>query len=62
MHGVRGMVTSTTTAPSPSPIRQRSPISAPLTSMPLIRRFSPNRPAGTSRSSSADHQAASSSA
>ena len=39
-HGVRGAVTSTSTVP----MRQRSPSSAPVRSIPVVRRFSPNRP------------------
>src|SRR6476619_201278 len=39
--GTRGEVTSST---SSSPIVHRSPLSAPLTSIPIVVRFSPNDP------------------
>ena len=42
------------------PMRQRSPSSAPVRSIPVVRRFSPNIPGGSWRSSSAAHQSASS--
>jgi hypothetical protein len=40
-HGIRGMQTSRTTS---GPMRQRSPITAPVTSTPSVVRFSPNTP------------------
>ena len=57
--GVRIRRTSRTTS---SPTRHCSPTRAPVTSRPVVRRFSPNRPEGISRTSRSDHQAASSSA
>ena len=41
-HGSRGWQTSSSTVP----IRQRSPITAPVTSTPSVVRFSPNIPGG----------------
>ena len=56
-HGVRGIVTSTVRV---SPMRQISPMRAAFTSMPSVRRFSPNHPGGRSRPSSRAQWAASS--
>lgn len=47
-HGMRPEVTSSTRS---GPIRQRSPIFAPLTSSPEIVRFSPNAPFASVRPS-----------
>src|SRR5690348_16664817 len=55
-HGIRGWATSSTTVP----IRQRSPITAPVTSSPSVVRFSPNIPGGISRSSCSPHHCSSS--
>ena len=49
-HGIRGEVTCST---SVSPTRQRSPITAPVTSRPMVVRFSPNCPARSGRPSCA---------
>ncbi|CPU66995.1 Uncharacterised protein [Mycobacteroides abscessus] len=54
--GVRGWVTSRSAVPT----AHRSPTTASVTGMPSTRRFSPNRPGGTSRPSSPAHQSASS--
>ena len=56
-HGTRGRDASKTTA---VPIRQCSPISAPLTSARSVVRFSPNTPSGSGRSSSAAQKSRSS--
>ena len=55
--GTRGKVTSSSTS---SPIVQRSPISAPLTSTPSVVRFSPNDPEASVRSSSRSQRSRSS--
>ena len=55
-HGWRGWQTSNSTVPT----RQRSPISAPVTSTPSSVRFSPNIPSATSTPSTSSHQSESS--
>src|SRR3954471_8807243 len=55
-HGMRGAVASSTTVP----IRQRSPISAPFTSIPRVVRFSPQLPGPSGRLSSDAHHSVSS--
>ena len=47
-HGIRGADASRIRS---GPIRQRSPISAPLASAPSVVRFSPNTPFGSGRPS-----------
>ena len=56
-HGGEGQAVTSSSA---VPTSQRSPSTAPVRSRPVVRRFSPNRPGGSSRSSSAAHQSASS--
>jgi hypothetical protein len=56
-HGIRGLDTSTITS---RPMRQRSPIRAPLTSTPAVVRFSPNMPSRSGTPSSACHMSRSS--
>jgi hypothetical protein len=51
--GIRPNVGSST---SSSPIRHCSPITAPLTSTPVVVRLSPNSPPGSSRLSCSCHQ------
>ncbi len=51
-----GEVTSTSTS---RPIFHRSPITAPVASMPATRRFSPKTPGGMSRCSSSAQKSAS---
>ena len=58
LHGVLGRVTSSSTPADPT--RQRSPMTAPLTSMPEVVTFSPNIPLVRSRSSRAAHASRSS--